>query len=67
MADPVHVDGSTGEGGGQVLRLSVALSAATGTPVHITDIRANRSKPGLRAQHMAAVNAVAKLSRATSE
>ncbi len=50
-----------------MLRLSVALSAATGTPVHITDIRANRSKPGLRAQHMAAVNAVAKLSRATSE
>ena len=67
MDGPVHVDGSMGEGGGQVLRLSVALSAATGTPVHVTDIRANRSKPGLRAQHVAAVKAVAGLADAEVE
>ncbi|UCC93438.1 MAG: RNA 3'-phosphate cyclase [Thermoplasmata archaeon] len=67
MKGPVQVDGSIGEGGGQVLRLSVALAAATGTPVHITDIRANRKKPGLRAQHMAAVKAVAELTMAEVE
>lgn len=65
MVDPVSIDGSTGEGGGQVLRISLALSAATGTPLEITNIRANRSKPGLRAQHMAAVQAVARLSKAS--
>ena len=64
MDDMVHIDGSLGEGGGQVLRVSVALSAATGTPVHITDIRANRSNPGLRPQHVAAVRAVADLCEA---
>ncbi len=67
MRGMVKVDGSIGEGGGQVLRVAVALSAATGTPLHITDIRANRSKPGLRAQHMAAVHAVARLAAAEVE
>jgi RNA 3'-phosphate cyclase len=67
MEGPVQVDGSIGEGGGQVLRLSVALSAATGTPVRITDIRANRKAPGLRPQHVAAVKAVARLTRAGTE
>jgi RNA 3'-phosphate cyclase len=67
MTEQVQVDGSMGEGGGQVLRLSVALGAATGTPVHITDIRANRKNPGLRAQHMAAVKAVARLTKASVE
>jgi len=67
MTDPVHVDGNIGEGGGQVLRLSVALAAASGTPVHITDIRANRKNPGLRPQHAAAVRAVASLTDAETE
>jgi RNA 3'-phosphate cyclase len=67
MSDTVEVDGSTGEGGGQVLRLAVALSAATGTPVHVTSIRAGRKNPGLRAQHMAAVKAVAALTDAHVE
>lgn len=45
------VDGSVLEGGGQILRVSVALSAALGRPLHITRIRANRKpKPGLRPQ-----------------
>lgn len=64
MIDPVLIDGSIGEGGGQVLRLSVALAAATGTPVRVTDIRANRKNPGLRPQHLAAVKAVAGLCNA---
>jgi RNA 3'-phosphate cyclase len=67
MTGIVEVDGSIGEGGGQVLRLSVALGAATGTPVHVTNIRANRKKPGLRAQHLAAVKAVAQLTLADVE
>lgn len=64
---PVHIDGSAGEGGGQVLRLSVALSAATGRPLRITGIRANRRSPGLRAQHVAAVDVVRRLTGASVE
>ncbi|CVK31415.1 RNA 3'-terminal phosphate cyclase [Methanoculleus bourgensis] len=53
------VDGSYLEGGGQVLRLAVALSAISGTPVTVTRIRQNRPNPGLAPQHIAAVRAVA--------
>jgi RNA 3'-phosphate cyclase len=67
METVVEVDGSIGEGGGQVLRLSVALAAATGTPLRIVNIRANRRNPGLRAQHMAAVRAVARLCYAETQ
>ncbi len=51
------IDGSVGEGGGQILRTSLALSLITGTPFRMTGIRAGRSKPGLLRQHLAAVNA----------
>jgi len=51
------IDGSTGEGGGQILRTSLALSLVTGTPVRIEHIRAKRAKPGLLRQHLAAVKA----------
>jgi len=61
MEGLVEVDGGHGEGGGQVLRLAVALSAATGRPARVTDVRANRARPGLAAQHVAAVRAVAGL------
>jgi RNA 3'-terminal phosphate cyclase (ATP) len=60
----VTIDGSMGEGGGQVLRSALTLSALTGQAAHITNIRARRSKVGLRAQHLTAVEAVAKLSGA---
>ncbi len=57
----LEIDGSFGEGGGQIIRSALALSAVTCTEIRLTNIRANRSKPGLSAQHITAVKAVAKL------
>lgn len=54
---PLILDGSTGEGGGQILRTGLALSMVTGHPLHITRIRAGRPKPGLMRQHLACVQA----------
>ena len=54
-AELILIDGSAGEGGGQVLRSSVALSMLTGRPFRIERIRANRDKPGLMRQHLTAV------------
>lgn len=62
-----HIDGSVGEGGGQLLRLAVALSAVTRQAVRVENIRAGRAKPGLAAQHLAAVRAVAALCGAAAE
>ena len=53
------LDGSYGEGGGQILRTAVALSAVTGEPVEINNIRKMRPKPGLSAQHVKAVESAA--------
>jgi RNA 3'-terminal phosphate cyclase (ATP) len=53
------LDGSQGEGGGQILRTSLSLSALTGRGFQLNNIRANRSRPGLRPQHLTAVRAVA--------
>lgn len=58
------IDGSYGEGGGQVLRSSLAMSLVTGRPFVIENIRAGRKKPGLMRQHLTAVNAAAKISHA---
>ena len=60
----LNIDGSRGEGGGQVLRTSLALSLVTGAPVRIANIRANREKPGLRRQHLTALKAAAAVGRA---
>ena len=54
----IEIDGSMGEGGGQILRTSLALSLATGTPVRIVKIRAGRAKPGLLRQHLTAAQAI---------
>jgi RNA 3'-terminal phosphate cyclase (ATP) len=56
------IDGSRGEGGGQILRTSLALSIVTGQPVRIERIRAGRRKPGLRQQHLTAVRAAGEVS-----
>jgi RNA 3'-terminal phosphate cyclase (ATP) len=53
----IEVDGSFGEGGGQILRTSVTLAALTGQAVEIVNIRGKRSKPGLQPQHLMAVRA----------
>ncbi len=63
----VHIDGSFGEGGGQVIRTSVSLSAITGLPVEIVNVRAGRAKPGLQPQHLTAVKAAAELCGAELE
>ena len=63
----IVVDGSAGEGGGQILRSSLALSLVTGTPLKITEIRARRRKPGLMRQHLTAVRAAAEVGGATVE
>src|SRR5258708_16144358 len=57
----VRIDGSFGEGGGQILRSSLSLSLVTGRPFRIENIRANRQKPGLLRQHLTAVQAAAKV------
>lgn len=63
----IDIDGSYGEGGGQLLRLAVALAAITGQAVGVHKVRAKRANPGLAAQHLAAVKAVAALCGAEAE
>ncbi|MBF0543590.1 MAG: RNA 3'-terminal phosphate cyclase [Candidatus Riflebacteria bacterium] len=60
----IYIDGETGEGGGQILRTSLALSMCTGKPFQIANIRAKRKKPGLLRQHLTAVNAAKSLCNA---
>lgn len=62
--EALAIDGSQGEGGGQILRSSLALSMITGRPVVLEKLRANRKKPGLQPQHLTAVNAARVLSAA---
>jgi RNA 3'-terminal phosphate cyclase (ATP) len=60
------IDGSAGEGGGQILRTALALSLVTGTPFRIDKIRAGRKKPGLLRQHLTAVQAAAEIGGASA-
>jgi RNA 3'-terminal phosphate cyclase (ATP) len=63
-ASVLHVDGSQGEGGGQILRTALSLSVLLGRSVQFENIRAARPKPGLRPQHLVAVRAAARISDA---
>jgi len=56
----VEIEGTHGEGGGQILRTAVALSAVTRTPVRVLNVRGKRTPPGLRPQHKTAVEALAR-------
>ena len=67
MKDLVKIDGRRGEGGGQVLRSSIALSVITGRPLKVTHIRARRKRPGLLRQHLTAVKAAAEICGAQVE
>lgn len=60
----VTLDGSEGEGGGQILRTALTLSLLTGRPFRMVKVRANREKPGLRPQHLTALRAAASLGNA---
>jgi len=57
----IEIDGSHGEGGGQIIRSAVSMSALTGKPCHIYNIRVKRQTPGLGYQHLTAVKAVGEL------
>ena len=67
MTSVLSIDGSYGEGGGQIVRTAVALSALTNTPITITNIRANRPVPGLRPQHFTAVSCMQSMCQAKTE
>jgi RNA 3'-terminal phosphate cyclase (ATP) len=60
----IHIDGSFGEGGGQILRTALGLSLFTGQPFRIEKVRAGRRNPGLLRQHLTAVKAAAKIGQA---
>jgi RNA 3'-terminal phosphate cyclase (ATP) len=61
----IEIDGSHGEGGGQILRTSLAIAALLGQEIEIVNIRANRRKPGLRPQHLCACRAAAAITGGT--
>src|SRR5438445_2081712 len=60
----IEIDGARGEGGGQILRTSLALSLLTGKAFHLRNIRARRTKPGLHPQHLMSVKAAATIGQA---
>ncbi len=63
----IEIDGAYGEGGGQIIRTSLTLASVTGKPVRISSIRAGRTPPGLKPQHMMACNSVRKICRGKLE
>ncbi|MBD3188143.1 RNA 3'-phosphate cyclase [Candidatus Bathyarchaeota archaeon] len=65
--DDIHIDGSHGEGGGSILRLSAALATIYKKKLHVTNIRANRKVSGLRQQHVMGLKALADFSRGSLE
>ncbi|XP_060805774.1 RNA 3'-terminal phosphate cyclase isoform X2 [Amyelois transitella] len=64
MVEIIDVDGSVLEGGGQILRIAVSLSAILRQPVRVSNIRAGRKKPGLAAQHLSGIQLVGEMCKA---
>ena len=64
--NPIVIDGSQGEGSGQLLRNTIALAAIANRPVRIYNIRKNRRNPGLRPQHLHAIELVRQLCEGTA-
>jgi len=62
--EPLKIDGSYGEGGGQILRSAITLSCITKKPIEIDNIRKNRKIPGLRAQHLTSIKILARICNA---
>jgi len=60
----IQLDGSSGEGGGALVRVALALSTLTNQSFHVTNIRANRPQPGLKAQHLTSIHALKQISNA---
>lgn len=67
MTELIEIDGSEGEGGGQIVRTSLALAMATGRPLRVRNVRGRRRRPGLLRQHLTALEAVATLSHGRVE
>jgi RNA 3'-terminal phosphate cyclase (ATP) len=65
--EPIRIDGGFGEVGGQIIRSAITLSAITGKPVSIENIRKNRKVPGLRPQHMLGIKILSKICQARVE
>src|SRR3989304_10486803 len=67
MSAVLTIDGSYGEGGGQIVRTALALSAILDRPVELVNIRAGRKNPGLRPPHLAGVRAPARMTGAQAQ
>lgn len=67
LPSPIRIDGSQGEGGGQILRTALSLSMITGKPFELVNLRAGRKKPGLMRQHLVCVQASQQISHAYTE
>ncbi|MBK5115089.1 MAG: RNA 3'-terminal phosphate cyclase, partial [Candidatus Heimdallarchaeota archaeon] len=67
MTKMIRIDGSILEGGGSIVRNSIALATLFRKPLEIYNIRAKRSKPGLRNQHTFAVKTIGELCNAKTE
>lgn len=63
----IRIDGSHGEGGGQILRTSLSMSMVLGVPVEVYNIRSKRSRPGLKPQHLQTLKALAEIGNAKVE